>query len=175
MNGGGEKKGARMTDNFNEAEKLEKGIKTIYIIWGAMLASLGIYLGVCEFLKKDWPLDIDPSLPIETIRYILAAVSGATLMGSYFFRRHLTQNPKPFNPSSRNPKQGQHPALTRYTAAVVISLALAESVGIYGFVLFLLNKESMTLYQFMGVSAVAMIYFKPSKEELMAVVDRMKS
>ena len=163
-----------MADNFNETEQLEKGIKTLYIIWLAMLASLGVYFGICEFLKKDWPLDIDPSLPIETIRYALAAVSGATLMGTYFFRRHLTQNPKPFNPSSRNPKQGQHPAVTRYTAAVVISLALAESVGIYGFVLFLLSKDSLILYQFMGVSAVAMIYFKPDKDELMAVADQMK-
>ena len=164
-----------MADNFNETEQLEKGIKTLYIIWLAMLASLGVYLGVCEFLKKDWPLDIAPSLPVETIRYALAAVSGATLMGTYFLRRHLVQKQKPFNPGPTNLSQGQHPAMARYTVAVVISLALAESVGIYGLVLFLLSKDSMTLYQFMGGSAVAMIYFKPSKEELMSVVDQMKS
>ena len=163
-----------MADNFNETEQLEKGIKTLYIIWLAMLASLGVYLGICEFLKKDWPLDIDPSLPIETIRYALAAVSGATLMGSYFFRRHLIQNKVFFKPSSTTLRQRQHPAVARYTVAVVVSLALAESVGIYGFVLFLLSKDSLILYQFMGISTVAMIYFKPDKDELMAVSDQIK-
>ena len=56
--------------------------------------------------------------------------------------------------------------MNQYTAVVVISLALVESIGIYGFVLFGLGGGLKTLYTFIGISALAMIFYRPKREEL---------
>jgi len=52
---------------------------------------------------------------------------------------------------------------------MVISLALSESIGIYGLVLFLLGKNTMDLYLFILVSAGAMIMYRPRKDELLSL------
>ncbi len=52
-------------------------------------------------------------------------------------------------------------------------MALSESIGIYGMVLFILSKDSMTLYQFITMSAIAMFYYRPRKEELLEVAAQM--
>ena len=58
------------------------------------------------------------------------------------------------------------PFLAKYITTVIVSLALSESIGIYGFVLFLLGYNFQTLYTFMIVSALAMVFYRPKREEL---------
>jgi hypothetical protein len=41
---------------------------------------------------------------------------------------------------------------------MIVSLAMTESVGIYGLVLFFLGKNTMDLYLLIAVSAVAMFF-----------------
>jgi hypothetical protein len=57
---------------------------------------------------------------------------------------------------------------------VIISLALCESVGIYGLVLFFLGKNTMDLYLLLGVSAAAMIYYRPRKDELLNLLQEIR-
>ena len=54
----------------------------------------------------------------------------------------------------------------QYIPAVITTLALAESIGIYGLLLFLLGGDFKTLYTFIIVSALAMIFYRPKREEL---------
>jgi len=49
---------------------------------------------------------------------------------------------------------------------MVISLALSESIGLYGFVLFLLGDGFRTLYIFVGISALALFFYRPKREEI---------
>ena len=56
--------------------------------------------------------------------------------------------------------------MARYTPAVVISLAISESIAIFGLVLFILGDDFQTLYIFLVVSAIAMIFHRPKNEEL---------
>lgn len=73
-----------------------------------------------------------------------------------------------------NSVHNQHPAVGRYTVVIIILAALSESIGIYGVVLFLISKNSLVLYQFITISAAAMIYFRPRKEELLQLASTMK-
>ena len=57
--------------------------------------------------------------------------------------------------------------LPKYSIAVIASLAMSESIGIYGLVLFLLGKNAMDLYLLVGISAAAMFYYRPKKDELL--------
>ncbi len=56
--------------------------------------------------------------------------------------------------------------IARYATAMVVSLALSESIGIYGFVLFLLGDNFRTLHIFVGISALAKFFYRPKREEL---------
>ncbi len=162
-----------MNGQRGEMERLEKGWKTVFIIWLAMLASLCVYLILCDLLEAQLQVTVDDSFPIDSIKYALYGVSLATLIGVYYLRNYLLNNPG--LPLNVNPtSQVQHPAVARYSIIIVIVSALLESIGIYGLVLFLLSKDTAALYQLIAVSAAGLIYFRPRKEELLFLADRMK-
>jgi hypothetical protein len=69
--------------------------------------------------------------------------------------------------SSRPPSLSNQPLfLGEYTTAMIVSLALSESIGIYGLVLFLLGDSFQTLYIFISISALAMFFYRPKREDL---------
>jgi hypothetical protein len=78
-------------------------------------------------------------------------------------------------PRSFSPPQYHyhHPAFEKYFRATLISTALSESIGIYGLVLFLLGKDWSSLYFLIIVSAIAMYYFRPKKQELLDLATEM--
>ncbi len=49
---------------------------------------------------------------------------------------------------------------------MLLSLALSESIGIYGLVLFFLGDSFQTLYIFIGISALGMFHYRPKREEI---------
>jgi hypothetical protein len=65
--------------------------------------------------------------------------------------------------------------LARYTTAMVVALALCESIGIFGLVLFLLGDTYRTLHAFISLSAVSMVYYRPKLEELETLCVTMKN
>ena len=61
---------------------------------------------------------------------------------------------------------------TRYLVGLILLLALAESIGIVGFLLFLSGDDLNTLYIFVGLSALAMILYRPKVEFPEEPIDR---
>ena len=164
-----------MHEEQNEMRQLDRGWRGILLIWGAILASLGIYLVICITIIKDQlQISIDPNLPIEKIKYALFGVSFTTLFLVHYLRKFLLK----ISNSAVNSKQSQstqHPAVGKYTVAVIITSVLLESIGIYGVVLFLMAKDTLSLYQLLIISAVAMIYFRPRKDELLNLSAQIKA
>ncbi|MCG8552188.1 MAG: hypothetical protein MI799_17435 [Desulfobacterales bacterium] len=167
------KRAIDMYEDQDEMKRLDAGWKIILMIWGAILASLGVYLIVCINIERSVQVNIDPDFPLTTIKYALFAMACATLVGVHIFRKYLL-TPGGSVVNSRQMSSAQHPAVAKYTIAVVITSALLESIGIYGVVLFLLAKDSRSLYQFLFISACAMIYFRPRKEELINMAKQIK-
>ena len=64
------------------------------------------------------------------------------------------------------PLKDQPPVIGKYTSAMLLSLALSESIGIYGLVLFFLGDSFQTLYIFIGISALGMFNYRPKREEI---------
>ena len=167
-----------MEDNTNQ-HQLIKGFRVLQVIWGALLFSLAVYVLVCKLVEEQ---NIEtatiPDLSLDTLKFALYGASFITLVIANFLKKILLNPDKEMkwlkaqqNISIHN----QHPAVGRYTAVIIILAALSESIGIYGVVLFLLSKNSLVLYQFITVSAAAMIYFRPRKEELLQLASTMKS
>jgi len=60
----------------------------------------------------------------------------------------------------------QHPTVAKYTVASKITMALLESIGIYGVVLYFIGLDSSSFQQLLIISAMAMFFYRPCKEEL---------
>jgi len=99
-----------MHEEQKEMKQLDTGWRIALLIWGAILASLGIYLAVCIILEKELQVNIDPKLPLETIKYALFGVSFITLFVVHYLRKFLLGNINSIVNSSQT-SSPQHPAL----------------------------------------------------------------
>lgn len=156
----------------DEIKKLDSGFSLILIIWGAIFASLGVYLGVSLFIADTLTAAVGDKFPLVTLRYALFGISAATLVAVHFLRGFMLGHPGAVK-NLRSMPSAQHPAVARYSVIVIVTSALLESIGIYGLVLFLLAKDALSFYQLLGVAAVAMLVYRPKKEELLALARRM--
>jgi hypothetical protein len=163
-----------MQDEANELKQLNTGYLFTFIIWVAILGSLGIYLVVSKIAGFELQGSLDSNLPIETIKYVFFAVSFGTIFIVYYLRKFLLRVNNSFFDSILQPRS-QHPAVAKYRIAILVTSSLLESIGLYGFVLFILTKDTMSLYLLLIISAAAMIYFRPCKDELLSLASEMKA
>jgi F0F1-type ATP synthase membrane subunit c/vacuolar-type H+-ATPase subunit K len=151
-------------------EKTKKNILTLWVIWAAMIGSLAMYVILCHLMGDEIGRNTNPDIPVDRMRKILFLVAAVTLFIAYYLRTFML--------SGRIKSLGitltgsgiftskQPPHITKYTTAMIISLALSESIGIYGLLLFFLGDSFNTLYTFIGVSAIAMYFFRPKGYEI---------
>ncbi len=159
-----------------EKEILGQGIRVVWVVWAAMLSSLGVYIFVCQRVAGRLPASRAAD-SLSTLRAVLFAAAVVELAVIPRLRRYMLKTGA--GTTARSPMRavGQpfHPAAARYMSATVVTLALAESIGIYGMLLFFLGIDPGTLYMFIGVSAGAMVYYRPRMEELERVAVTMKA
>ncbi|OPY71863.1 MAG: hypothetical protein A4E64_03119 [Syntrophorhabdus sp. PtaU1.Bin058] len=151
-------------------QELNKGLLTMKIIWFGMLMSLAIYLFMGLQLATGLKSSIDKD-NFAILRMVLYAVAFVTLIATRYIRRLVLYAKGKYRQSAQTP---QHPVLQRYVGAMVVSLALSESIGIYGLVLFLLGKNTIDLYLPILVSAAAMVMYRPRKDELLSMAQDME-
>ncbi len=145
-------------------DALKKGIVRIWIIWWVMFLSLCIYVVICKLIEPTWIPLVTPDFPINTLRDVLYGASIIVLFLSDYIRKFIlkSQSSTQFTRFNQLAAQTNMPAsLLRYQTAVNISLAFTESIGIFGFIIFILCKDINTLYIFVGTSAAGMIYHIP--------------
>lgn len=159
----------------SEIEQLNKALPVIMAIWFALICSLAVYVGVAKFMEDKLP-SMEEGFPLATMNTIFSGLAVVILIAAHFIRKTML-NPARTSVSmmgAASSGPAQHPAAAKYMVAMIVSLALSESVGVCGLVLFILGRETSTLYAFMALSAVAMFYFRPKKEELMDLALEMK-
>jgi len=152
-----------------ERAAIDKGMQTLWIIWAAMLVSLLIYVFICHQPGIGFEGVGGSDCPIGLLRNIFFGAGAAAWFMAYFMRRSmLSVRPgiSKSKPVERMVKWDAPPYIAKYATAVIVSLALSESIGIYGFVLFLLGGGFKTLYTFIGISALAMVFYRPRREEM---------
>ena len=118
------------------------------------------------------------NFPIPLLRNILFGVAIITLFLTHFFKKFLLAGTSGGSPS-KSLESGSHsnqpPFLAKYTTALIVSLTLSESIGIYGLVLFFLGDGFQTLYILTGISALAIYFHRPKREELETLAIAMRS
>ena len=153
----------------NNTESFEKGMMVTRIIWAGIFVCLFIYVIVCHAVAGGDFRSEATGVPLDLIKNILFGASIILLFLAYFIRRRIV-SVKPGDainrPSGPSSTHNLSQFLPKYTAAILVSSALSEAVGVFGLVLFLLGDSFQNLYLFIGISAIALIYFRPKKEEI---------
>ena len=139
-------------------QDMDRVLTVLKIIWLALLGSLSLYLVVGRFVVPDFASPVSREI-LDILRIALFLLGFITLIAVKTVRRLIL--------GTDRDRQTSMPQ--RYASAVIASLAMSESIGIYGLVLFLLGKNEMDLYLLVGISAAAMYYFRPRKEELLSL------
>ncbi|NJC88245.1 MAG: hypothetical protein FIB02_06880 [Desulfuromonas sp.] len=151
---------------ISDAE-LDKGLTTMKFIWGAMLFSLAIYLLVATQIGETVKVAMAPEV-LDILRAVFYALAFIILFATRHIRRLVLAGKG--NAASKPAPAFSQPLLQKYVSAMMVALALSESIGIFGFVLFLLGKNAVDLYVLIALSAAAMLIYRPQKEELLAMV-----
>jgi hypothetical protein len=148
-----------------------KEYRIAWVIWVTMVFSLCIYLLIGRYINDALRHSMEN---IEVLRTALFAVSIVVLGIAFFLRRRMlgvtpaSMETDTFSSGTDVPPKTS--GAGKYVSSVIISLALCESVGIYGLVLFFVGDSSEILYTFIAISAAAMLYFRPKKEEMEALI-----
>jgi len=145
---------------------MDRMLAVLKIIWMALLGSLAVYLIVGRFIAPEFASPMNEET-FAILRIVLLALGLVTLIAATYVRRLILGMG---GRSAAADRQASMPQ--RYASAVIASLAMSESIGIYGLFLFLLGKNEMDLYLLVGISAAAMYHFRPRKEELLDLVQR---
>ena len=157
-----------------ERTRIKKAMIINWFIWFAMLFSLGMYLFVAYLAGPDIRVDPLPETTYTTLMYILVGLGVVLLMVSFPLRRFMIRSVQKGNdpdPQTGPSRPDIQTVIGKYATALIISLALSESVGIFGLVLFFLGKDFQTLNAFLACSAVAMIFHCPRVSEIENLFD----
>jgi len=152
-----------------EKSAIDTGIRVNWLIWSSMAVSLLIYIFLCHQLGEGVKAKGEIEVPIDLLRNIFFVVTAAVLITSYYLRRFMLKGRLRTARVSTLRElfiQKQPPFVRHYASIVILSLALSESIGIFGLLLFLLGGGFKTLYIFIVVSALAMVFYRPKREEM---------
>lgn len=147
--------------------ELDKALLTLKFIWFAMLFSLAVYLFVALQVGATIQVAMEEDV-FDKLRFALYALALLTPFVIVYIRRAILAAKG--GATGKN-QAFQHPLLQKYASAVIVSLALAETAGIYGFILFLVGKNPGDLYLLLLLSAATMVYYRPQREELLALAE----
>jgi hypothetical protein len=147
-------------------EQLKKDLILPWIFTGAMLMLVAGYVFICLYYDQAIRLNEQAKPPVlmRSILYIIAILTFPLINLIRHIMLRLNQT-----------MPGDTPARIRYLTTVLVSLSLAESLGIYGLVLFLLGDEVNYLYIFSLLAVLAMVLYRPKEREYIEIVDALNN
>jgi len=153
----------------SEPEQLKSDLILPWVIVGIMLATVVALVSVCIIFgdQIQQPLPEAQRVLIRTILYVVAIVTFPMTN----LIRHIQLRLNQTMPYSHEAPIGV--AKKRYLVTVIVSLSLIESVGIFGFVMFILGDNFNSLYIFTGLSALGLFLYRPKLNEYASIVEAL--
>jgi hypothetical protein len=156
-----------------ESKKIDNGWRALIFVWIAMMMSLFMYLLVGLLTEDTIDIPMEKSV-FEILRNILYFISFVTLIATKYIMK-LNLSGKGINldkaVQQKSNQNTQSTAVAKYTVAMMISLAMSESIAIYALILFFAGKNRLDLYLLILISAAAMFYYRPNKEEIIKIAE----
>ena len=156
-----------MLDPTREVRQLKAGMFKVWTVWIAMFLTLVLALIFAFFLGKNVEQMHHPRA-IRQITQILYGVSIVGLILAYFIRRYMLHraSSKPLSEAAGNAPGQISPYIGRYKPAVVVSLAIAESIAAFGLTLFFMDGNLTTFLIFLAISLIGLFLYRPKFEEV---------
>lgn len=154
-----------------EPEQLKSGLILPWVIQGIMLATLATFLIVCIAYgdQIQEPLPETQRVLFRTILYVVAIVTFPITNLIRHIQLRLNQT-MPYSHATPGME-----AKKRYLVTIIVSMSLIESVGVFGFVMFILGDNFNTLYIFSGLSALGMFLYRPKVDEYARIVEALRT
>lgn len=134
--------------------------KNVVLIWGVMIVSIAMYVGLAEFLVS-W--ESKPAAVEPTLFYMFLGLGIVEVLAIPFIKNHTAKvSWKDFETPEyeeiKLAKQG------KFMVSHIIAFALAESVALYGLVLALQRSGTRNqFYTLIAISVFAMVINYPSR------------
>jgi hypothetical protein len=148
-------------------ETLKADLKLPWLIVGVMLMTLVTYLVICFTLGTELqePLPEITRVKIRTALYIIAIITLpiTNLIRHIFVKLNQTM------PLTKLSYRAE--AKKRYLLTVIVSMALVETIGVFGFVLFMFGDGANNLLILTGLSALGMFLYRPKLNEYSEIVE----
>jgi preprotein translocase subunit Sss1 len=136
-----------------------------WLIIGAMVIMQIAYIVICHSFGSQiqQAVDMDQQILIRTLFYVLAIVTfPVTTLVRYILVRLNQTMP------------GDKPARQRYLLTVIVTQAMMESVGVLGFVMYILGDAFNTLYIFSGLALLGFFLQRPKQDEYQSIVQALE-
>jgi hypothetical protein len=148
---------------------LKSDLKVAWLVVGMMSLSLITYLVICYMLGTELqqPLPEDDRVKIRTAFYIITIL----IFPITNLIRHIQ-----LRMNQTMPLTGlsyRVVAKKRYLLTVIVSMCLIETVGVLGFVLFMLGDASNNLLILIGLSAMGLFLYRPKLDEYRDIVEAL--
>ena len=154
-----------MFNNFNESSA-KPDFTVAWVIIAFMVLMQGVYILVCHQFSTQiqQALSMEQRIFIRTVFYVIAitAFPLTTLLRYILVRLNQTM-------------PGNKSAAQRYLVTVVVAQAMMESVGILGFIMFVLGDDFNTLYIFSGLAVLGFFLQRPKPEEYDSIVEALQN
>lgn len=137
-----------------------------WLIVGAMTVSQIIYIIVCHSLGTEIQhlIDQEQRIFIRTVFYLIAISSFPLTSLIRHIQLRLNQT-----------MPGEKTASQRYLLTVTVSQSIMESVGVLGFVMFILGDDFNTLYIFTGLAVLGFFLQRPKQDEYQSIVEALEN
>jgi hypothetical protein len=148
-----------------ESKKLQSDLLLPWIFLVFMLLTQAGLVFVCLYFNDEIRLAaaLEPPILVRTILYFVAIATFPLINLIRYIMLRLNQT-----------MPGEATAKSRYFITVMISLSFAETLGIYGFILYLIGDNLQTLYIFITLSVVALFLHRPKLAEYLSIVDALQ-
>ena len=151
-------------------EELGKELLKLKVIWFGMLGSLAIYwfIGLQIATKLQAPMDRSTFVTLKTVLYLFTFVIIAI---TRYIKKFILSGKGQYGQAIQNLEPL---TLQKYTTAMIVAWALLEGIGVFGLVLFLLGKNPTDLYLLIMISAAAMLWYRPRKDEVNSLFQKSR-
>ena len=156
-----------MLDPTREVRQLKAGMFKVWTVWIAMFLTLVLSLIFVFLLGKNVE-QIHHPRTIKQITQILYGVAIVGLVLAYFIRKYMLHkaSSKPLPEETVNASGQISPYIARYKPAVVVSLAIAESIAAFGLTIFFMTGNLSTFLIFLAIALVGLFLYRPKFEEV---------
>ena len=156
-----------MLDPTREVRQLKAGMFKVWTVWIAMFLTLVLALIFAVLLGGDVEQRHHP----RNIRHITQILYGVSIVGlilAYFIRKYMLHraSSKPLPEETSNAPGQISPYIARYKPAVVVSLAIAESIAAFGLTIFFMDGKLTPFLIFLAMSLIGLFLYRPKFEEV---------